>query len=104
MILYQINQLYERLVGRLPWINQIPDEFVSFRSTHTEQNRPFLVVVRNFIRREILLEAFGVLNSAVVLVVFIDFPDQCRGFVPPRRQCNILEPINQPKLENATLF
>ena len=81
MILYQINQLYERLVGRLPWINQIPDEFVSFRSTHTEQNRPFLVVARNLIRREILLEPFGVLNPAVVLVVFLDFPDQCHGFV-----------------------
>ena len=67
MILYQINQLSERLVGRLPWINQIPDEFVSFRSTYTEQNCPFLVVVRNLIRREILLEPFGVLNPAVVL-------------------------------------
>ena len=63
------------------WINQIPDEFVSFRSTYTEQNRAFVVVVRNLIRREILLEPFGVLNPAVVLVEFPHFPNQCHGFV-----------------------
>ena len=92
MILYQIYQLCKRLVGRLPWINQFPDEFVRLRSTYTEQKRPFLAVVRNLVRRETLFESFGIPNNpAVVLVVFLDLSDQYHASLDePRRQCNIL--------------
>ena len=36
---------------------------------------------RNLIRREVMLESFGVLNPVVVLIVFLDFPDQYHVFV-----------------------